>query len=125
MPQTVPMTVPGRKSGTGPSMKVTNTMKWFLKHVIETDPKLSARQLKAKLPSLRRVHVRSIQHVLSQELGLPSRHAAKKAFLSDAMKAKRLAFAQEHGDWTARYWNSVMYRGVPARGPTLTSFVRV
>ena len=109
-PQTVPMTVPGRKPGTGTgNVKFTKRMKQSMKRAIERNPKLSARQLKAKLPSLRRVSVRMIQHVLCHQLGLPSRHAAKKPFLSDQMKAKRLAFAQEHANWSVRRWSSVMF----------------
>ena len=109
-PQTVPMTVPGRKPGTGTgNVKFTKRMKQSMKRAIERNPKLSARQLKAKLPSLRIVSVRSIQHVLCHELGLPSRHAAKKPFLSEKMKAKRLAFAQEHADWSVQRWSKVLF----------------
>ena len=89
-PLTVPLTVPGRKPGSGTgNVKVTNTMKQAMKRAIEQNPKLTARQLKAKLPSLRSVSARRIQHVLRHQLGLPSRHAAKKPFLSEQMKAKR------------------------------------
>ena len=65
VPLTVPMTVPGRKAGSGYNrLKFTNAMKQSMKRAIEQNPMLSARELKGKLPSLRRVSVRRIRHVL-------------------------------------------------------------
>jgi hypothetical protein len=42
-------------------------------------------------------------------MGLPSRRAAKKPLLTEAMKLKRLAFAKKYRSWTASEWRNVMY----------------
>ena len=40
---------------------------------------------------------------------LPSRHTASKPFLSEAMKAKRLAFATAHQHRSPHMWKKVMF----------------
>ncbi|KAH9360154.1 hypothetical protein HPB48_011465 [Haemaphysalis longicornis] len=44
-----------------------------------------------------------------REAGLRSRTAAQKPLLSAAAKAKRLAFAQSHADWSAEDWQNVVF----------------
>lgn len=43
------------------------------------------------------------------EAGLTSRMAAQKPLLTEAHKAKRLQFAQEHETWTAEEWRKVIF----------------
>ena len=52
------------------------------------------------MPALSYISVRSIQDTLQNELNLPSRRPAKKPMLTDAIKQKRLKFAQDHLNWT-------------------------
>ncbi len=53
--------------------------------------------------------MRSIQHVLQKELGLPSRVATKKPLLTPAMVKKRLRFCKKYVNWTEEDWTDVMF----------------
>ena len=77
--------------------------------MIRKNPRMTARQMKAKLSCIKRWSVRRIQNTLLQNCDLPSRHAAKKPFLSAAMKAKRLEFATNHSTWSVAKWRTVMF----------------
>ena len=51
----------------------------------------------------------TVSRRLSQELGLKSYKPARKPRLTPAMKAKQLAFAKKHQNWTAKKWGKVMF----------------
>lgn len=70
-------------------------------------PQIYAKEIKAKIPSIT-VSVKSIQRFL-RKIGLPCRRMAKKPLLTEKMKAKRLAFAIKHKDWTEEQWKTVMF----------------
>jgi transposase len=55
------------------------------------------------------VSVRTIRHRLQTELGLPARHAAKKPFLNERMRKKRIIFCQKYITWTADDWKKVLF----------------
>ena len=57
---------------------------------------------------LSNVSVRTIQHRLQKELGLPSLTSAKKPLINDRMKGQRLAFAKKHAHLTPTQWKKVM-----------------
>ena len=77
---------------------------------LKKDPQLTASQLKGlHLDLLSNVRVRTIQHRLQKDLGLPSRTAAKKPHINDRMKEQRLAFAKKHAHWTPTQWKKVMF----------------
>ena len=80
-----------------------------MKTSLNKNPKLSASELKQKLKCLRSIPVMTIQDVLCRVMGLRSQHAAKKPFLSDAMKQKRLAFARLHVNKSEKWWRSVLF----------------
>ncbi len=54
---------------------------------MQKNPFKSARQLKNEVPGWGNISVRTIQHRLLENLGLPSRKAAKKLLLTEAMKS--------------------------------------
>ena len=61
------------------------------------------------MPELRHVSVRTIQHRLKNDCNLPSRRAAKKPLLTEAMTEKRFQFAIDHRNWTKEDWATVMF----------------
>ena len=61
------------------------------------------------LELLENVAVRTIQHRLQKDLGLPSRKAAKKPLLTKQMKKQRIAFAKTYIHWTPAQWKRVMF----------------
>ena len=88
---------------------ITSLMRKRMKKALNKNPKLSARELKKKLLCLRSIPVRTIQDVLCRVMGLRSRHAAKKPFLSDRMKEKWLAFARLHVNKSWKWWQNVLF----------------
>lgn len=105
-----PNTVPMHKYGGGRRKKTSNTTDTLLKRELYKNPRLTASELKAMHPDLLGdVSVRTIQHRLQIDLGLPSRIAAKKPLLTEHMKKQRLAFARMYAHWTAEQWRTVMF----------------
>ena len=72
-------------------------------------PTLTAKEIKHEhYDLLKDVSVRTIRHRLQKELNLPARHAAKKPFLSDKMRKKRILFCKKYIHWTADDWKEVV-----------------
>ena len=93
--------VPVQKYGGGRQKKTSNATDCLLKRELKKDARLTASQLKSLHPDLlSNVSVRTIQHRLQKDLGLPSRTAAKKPLINDMMKEQRLSFAKKHAHWT-------------------------
>jgi transposase len=110
LPTTAPPTIPGRKAGSGfHRRKATPRIKSIMKRMVEKNPMISARRMKETCPSLAGLAVRTIRDILNRELGLISRSAAKKPFLSEKMKEKRLAFAKKYRRWSVNRWKQVMF----------------
>ena len=63
-PASLPQSVPRRKAGSGWPSVFTAEMKRKMKRALNTNPKLTARELKKKLLCLREIPVRTIQDVL-------------------------------------------------------------
>jgi hypothetical protein len=72
-------------------------------------PFKSAKQLRRNIIGWQRISVRSIQHVLQKEPGLPSRVAAKKPLLTLPMVKKHLRFYKKYEKWTEEDWTGVMF----------------
>ena len=51
----------------------------------------------------------SIRRAIREELGIPSRLAAKKPFLTDAQKERRLDWTLRKRNWSARKWAGVLW----------------
>ena len=51
----------------------------------------------------------TVSRRLVNDFGLKSRKLAKKTRLKPAMKAKRLASAQKHENWTFQKWHRVLF----------------
>ena len=65
-----------------------------------SDAAITAVAIKKKHPALLEdVAVRTIQHCLQKDLKMPTRRAAMKPLLTEAMKKKR--FCKKYKDWTS------------------------
>ena len=105
-----PGMIPSRKPGSGAKRKTTKRTDQLLKRKVMSDPSITAATLKMELPELLKdVSIRTIQHRLQKELGLPCRRAAKKPLLTKKMKKKRIQFRLKYKDWTSNDWKKVMF----------------
>lgn len=103
-------TLPPRKLGCGRKRKTSERTDKMLVREVKQNPSITAAELKKKHPDLLQdVAVRTLQHRLQKDLGLPCRRAAKKPLLTDTMRKKRLQFAKQYRDWTPEQWKSVMW----------------
>lgn len=98
-----------RKKGGGPKCKVGREELLLMRKRLERTPTLTAKQLKAMVPGLENVSVRSVQRICLKRLNLPSRKMACKPVLTELMKEKRIAFAEKYRHWTCDDWKQVMF----------------
>ncbi len=123
LPQSMPSS--SFKRWPGGHRKITDKMKDRLRRHVLQHPFKSAKQLRRDVIGWQKISVRSIQHVLQKELGLPSRVAAKKPLLTPAMVKKHLRFCKKYVNWTEEEWTDVMFsdestfRIVNSRGTTV------
>ncbi len=100
---------PERRVGSGRKRKTTDRLDRRITKIArsEASPSLAAiqRELKGDDVTLSK---RTIQRRL-HETGNRRCVCAKKPWLSDANRIKRLKFAREHGDWTAAQWKKVIW----------------
>ena len=82
----------------------------LIKRIVTRSPLSSINKVRAALLE-RGVTVcrMTVSRCLSREFGLKSYKPAIKPRLTPAMKAKRLAFAKKHQDWTPAQWGKVMF----------------
>ncbi|KAK3887063.1 hypothetical protein Pcinc_008835 [Petrolisthes cinctipes] len=105
-----PGAIPQQKPGCGRKKATTPRTDKLLKHDVLKNPSTTAAALKKKYPLLlRNVAVRTVQHWLQKDLGLPARRAAKKPLLTAVMKKKRIAFCNKYKHWTPEDWKKVMF----------------
>jgi hypothetical protein len=97
-----------RKKGTGRKPTIGQDTLNIMRQKLWKDPTLSARQLKNLIPTLQHLSIRHIQKICKTTLALPSRKMAAKPILTDSMKEKRVAFANQYGHWDAEDWRKVM-----------------
>jgi hypothetical protein len=67
-------------------------------------PTLTAKQLKALLPALENISIRTIQRICLAKMKLPSRKMAPRPLLTQAMKDKRVTFCKLYRNWTVEDW---------------------
>ncbi len=77
-----------------------------MKRHLKRDLTLTAVQLKATLPALETISIRTIQWLCHKDLNLPSRKMAAKPLCTQAMKDKRPVFACWYLNWG--WWKSLM-----------------
>lgn len=105
-----PNIIPQRKRGSGRNRKTTQRTDELMKRDIKKDPFLTAAEIKKNHPGLLDdVSIRTIQHRLQKDLGLPCRRAAKKPLITDRMRKKRLQFCRRYRHWTKEQWRGVMF----------------
>ena len=118
--------VPKRKEGTGKVRKVTKEDVKVIKKSVEEDPHMTAKDLKIKHHQLRRLSNRTIRRILTRDLKLKSFVAAKKPFLSQSMKVKRLKFAKKFSHLKTGFWRKVVFSDevmlVPSLGTRVSKF---
>ena len=94
-------TVLKHKFGGGRRRKTSKFTDAIMKRELQKNPRLTALELQTLHPNLlKNVTIRTVQHSLQKDSGLPSRKAAKKTFLTKRMKKRRLAFAKKYAHWT-------------------------
>ena len=98
-----------RKVGTGRKSTINQEILRLMRKKLVKDPTLSAKQLRASIPGLQHLKIRQIQKLCQKDLALPCRKMANKPLLTEAMKEKRLAFANQYGHWTVDQWKKVMF----------------
>jgi hypothetical protein len=80
----------------GGHRKVSAIMKDRLRRHVLQHPFKRAKQLRRDVIRWQKISVRTIQHVLQKELGLPSRMAAKKPLLTIPMVNMPLRFSKKY-----------------------------
>ena len=82
----------------------------LMKRIVTRSPLSSINKVRAALLERGVIVGRMTVHrLLSREFGLKSCKPARKLHLTPAMKAKRLAFAKKHQNWTPAQWSKVMF----------------
>ena len=82
----------------------------FLKQVSVKNPKWSANDIRRENPTMfGDLQPRYLQKMLKDELGMPSRQAAKKPNLTAFQTDRRLKFCKRYLHWTTEHWNCVLY----------------
>lgn len=105
-----PGQTPPRKSGTGRKKKTSPRADTLIKREVLNNPSISAVALKKKFPDLLQdVAIRTVQHRLQKDLGLPCRRSAKKPLLTVAMKKKRVDFCKKYKTGTKEQCREVMF----------------
>jgi hypothetical protein len=84
-------------------------MKIRMSLFVKRNPFKTACELRNKVFGWSVVSVRRIQEILKNELGLPSRVAAKKPMLTEKMVKKQLAFCKKFKHRREKDWRKVMY----------------
>ena len=103
-------TVSKQKIGSGRKRKTTARTDHLLRQKVLLRPSITPASLKKKHPKLSEgVSIRTIQHRLKNDLGLPCRHAAKNAPSVRENEKKRLTFAKSYQHWTPQQWQKVMF----------------
>jgi transposase len=90
----------------GNPKKLTERQKRTLKHVTRKNRRKTLEDITNILPQ--KSSVRTLQRQLST-LGIKKHIAIKKPFLNDEHKRQRLAFCEEHKDWTVDDWRRVIF----------------
>ena len=98
------------KKRTGRPRVTTARENNVMRRIVVRSPTSSMKKIRAEL--LRRGH--RISHMtvsrrLSKEFNMKSHKPAKKPWLTAAMKARRLQFANNHQHWTAEQWGKVLF----------------
>ena len=104
--------VPQRRKKPGSGKKKTYGAKerGAIKRAITANPKMTALQLKTRLPKTAgHLSRRTINTIVKEELGRRSGVAALKPFLTTKMKENRLAWAAGHRYWGVTRWGRYLY----------------
>jgi transposase len=104
-----PRSIPARKKGSGHPPIITKHGLKCMERYVKKKPWATDGDNKEKVPEVAAVGLHHILKLLVEKLRLPSRVAAQKPLLTKKMKAKRLAFAKKHRNWTEEDWSKVMY----------------
>lgn len=81
-----------------------------MKRSLVIKPTLTAKEIKHEhYDLLNDVTAMTIRHRLQTKLGLPAHHAARKPFLNERVRNKRIFFCKKYVTWTADDWNNVLF----------------
>ena len=107
-----PGEVPLRRKRPGSGKKRTYGAKEraAIKRAITANPKITSMQIKTRLPKTTgHLSRRTINHIITEELGRRSGVAAVKPFLTNRMREARLAWAEGHRYWGPSRWSRYLY----------------
>jgi transposase len=97
-----------RKSGSGRPRKTTKREDRHIVRVAATNCFDSASEIGKTVKTKETISKKTIKRRLN-EVGIYGYVAAKKPFVNEAQRLKRLQWAFEHKDWTVDQWNSVLF----------------
>ena len=96
--------------GTGTkNRKMTEELKKKVLKELEKNPFLTPFGLQKLIPELRSISHSAIRRNIQKGLNIPSRLAAKKPFLTDFQKKRRLSWADRHRRWSRVKWAKVLW----------------
>ena len=107
-----PGEVPQRRlrPGSGKKKSYGAKERGAIKRAITANPKMTALQLKTRLPKTAgHLSRRTINNIVREELGRRSGVAAVKPFLTNSMREDRLAWAAGHRYWGPTRWGRYLY----------------
>lgn len=96
------------RPGRGRDKKINSRALRIIVREVEKDPFISSVTLK-QLSGLGNVSNLTIRRALERVAGIKSYWAARKPFISEQNRIKRLAFARDHINWTNEQWAKVMW----------------
>ena len=89
--------------------KISDKVKLKMKRLVESNPFLTAKEIKTKITALKDISNRHVNRILSSELGLKSFVAPKKPMLTPDQVEFRDDWGHFHKGWGKRRWNGVLF----------------
>jgi transposase len=85
----------------------------IIKRLVQDNPRISSAQISQNITSLssaaKPCSPRTVRRRLFSEFNLKARRPARKPLLNLTQRKKRLEYCQQHKDWTADDWESVLF----------------
>ncbi|XP_064106980.1 uncharacterized protein LOC135215955 [Macrobrachium nipponense] len=102
--------VPEHKHGGGRSLKIPTKTLRLLRHQLDLNPSITAKELKEKNPKLlRNVSVRTIQRNIQKHPEYSKVKARVRPLMTAKQHCHRVQFAKDHKDWDLVQWHKVLW----------------
>ena len=96
-----------RRKGSGRPRKTSRRDDVIIRRMAVKNPVITSNEIAAEVPY--GVSARTIRRRLLNDFKLSFRRPAKKPFLNDRQRHKRLQFCRRHRNWTTAEWDSVLF----------------